>query len=110
MTPSCGIADCDDDAGRDAMDARPHRWQRVAPVDAIRRCLKRPFQRGLSEEPARDFDDYARSPVGRYLVGAHWAHFWPLPELHGVMMWGRPSEQDVTQVLLAVPNQVCRQV
>lgn len=52
--------------------------------------------------PAEGLDDYLRDPVGRYLTGEDFLHWYASPELCGFILWGRPGEaqiQRLTQVL-----------
>jgi AraC-like DNA-binding protein len=51
---------------------------------------------------AEGLDDYLRDPVGRYLTGENFLHWYASPELCGFILWGRPGEvqvQRLTQVL-----------
>lgn len=52
--------------------------------------------------PAEGLDDYLRDPIGRYLTGENFFHWYATPELCGFTVWGRPGEaqiQRLTQVL-----------
>lgn len=52
--------------------------------------------------PAEGLDDYLRDPIGRYLAGESFLHWYAAPELCGFTVWGRPGEtqiQRLTQVL-----------
>jgi AraC-like DNA-binding protein len=51
---------------------------------------------------AEGLDDYLRDPVGRYLMGESFLHWYASPEVCGFTVWGRPGEaqiQRLTQVL-----------
>lgn len=51
---------------------------------------------------AEGLDDYLRDPIGRYLAGENFLHWYASPELCGFILWGRPGEvqiQRLTQVL-----------
>jgi AraC-like DNA-binding protein len=51
---------------------------------------------------AEGLDDYLRDPVGRYLTGENFLHWYASAELCGFILWGRPGEvqiQRLTQVL-----------
>jgi AraC-like DNA-binding protein len=51
---------------------------------------------------AEGLDDYLRDPIGRYLTGENFLHWYAAPELCGFTLWGRPGEaqiQRLTQVL-----------
>jgi AraC-like DNA-binding protein len=39
-------------------------------------------------------EDFARDPVGSFLVGETFVHFCATPNLWGVILWGRPTERD----------------
>jgi AraC-like DNA-binding protein len=43
-------------------------------------------------------EDFARDPVGRYVVGETFVHFCAAPSLWGVIVWGRPSERDAQEL------------
>jgi AraC-like DNA-binding protein len=52
--------------------------------------------------PAAGIDDYLREPIGHYLAGENFLHWYASPELCGFILWGRPGEtqiQRLTQVL-----------
>jgi AraC-like DNA-binding protein len=52
--------------------------------------------------PAAGLDDYLREPIGHYLSGENFLHWYASPELCGFIVWGRPGEtqiQRLTQVL-----------
>jgi AraC-like DNA-binding protein len=52
--------------------------------------------------PAEGLDDYLRDPIGRYLTGENFLHWYASPELCGFVLWGRPGEVQIhklTQVL-----------
>ncbi|QRN96347.1 helix-turn-helix transcriptional regulator [Archangium violaceum] len=52
--------------------------------------------------PAAGLDDYLREPIGHYLAGENFLHWYASPELCGFTLWGRPGEtqiQRLTQVL-----------
>ena len=38
-------------------------------------------------------EELAHAPVGRYVAGETWLHFCAAPTLWGVILWGRPNEQ-----------------
>ena len=40
-------------------------------------------------------DEFMAAPEGRYLVGRCWLYWCARPELFGVVLWGRPTEDDV---------------
>ena len=51
---------------------------------------------------AEGLDDYLRDPIGRYLTGENFVHWYASPEVCGFILWGRPGEaqiQRLTQVL-----------
>jgi AraC-like DNA-binding protein len=50
-------------------------------------------------EQAPSLDDFRRRLPGRYLVGRTWAHFCHRPELFGVMIWGRPTGEDMRELV-----------
>ena len=43
-------------------------------------------------------DELARDPVGRWVGGATFAHFCLRSSLWGLLLWGRPNEQDAIQL------------
>ena len=52
--------------------------------------------------PAEGLDDYLRDPIGRYLVGENFLHWYASPEVCGFTVWGTPGEAQMarlTQVL-----------
>jgi len=52
--------------------------------------------------PAEGLDDYFRDPIGRYLTGENFLHWYASRELCGFILWGIPGEtqiQRLTQVL-----------
>ena len=52
--------------------------------------------------PAEGLDDYLRDPIGSYLTGENFLHWYATPELCGFTVWGRPGEPQIhrlTQVL-----------
>lgn len=52
--------------------------------------------------PAEGLDDYFRDPIGSYLTGENFLHWYATPELCGFTVWGRPGEPQIhrlTQVL-----------
>ncbi len=51
---------------------------------------------------AEGLDDYLRAPIGRYLVGESFLHWYASPEFCGFTLWGIPGEAQIarlTQVL-----------
>lgn len=53
-------------------------------------------------QSAEGLDDYLRDPIGRYLTGESFLHWYASPEVCGFTVWGRPGEaqiQRLTQVL-----------
>lgn len=51
---------------------------------------------------AEGLDDYLRDPIGRYLVGENFLHWYATPEFCGFTVWGIPGEAQIsrlTQVL-----------
>jgi AraC-like DNA-binding protein len=52
--------------------------------------------------PAAGLDDYLQNPIGRYLMGENFLHWYASPEVCGLALWGRPREAHIyrlTQVL-----------
>jgi len=47
---------------------------------------------------AATIEEMAESPVGRYVAGHSFAHFCAAPALWGVLLWGRPNEDDAMQL------------
>ena len=45
---------------------------------------------------------YLAHPVGRYLLGPTFVHWWSSPRLNGIMFWGRPEEEHVRVVVGAL--------
>lgn len=43
-------------------------------------------------------DELAEAPVGKYIAGETFAHYCASPALWGVMLWGRPSENDALEL------------
>jgi AraC-like DNA-binding protein len=43
---------------------------------------------------AASVDEMAQDPVGRYVAGKGYAHFCAHPRLWGVLLWGRPNQED----------------
>ena len=43
---------------------------------------------------AASLEEFAEGPVGCYVSGNHFVHFCATPQLWGVLLWGRPSEED----------------
>ncbi|MEW5852474.1 MAG: helix-turn-helix transcriptional regulator [Myxococcota bacterium] len=48
---------------------------------------------------AASLDDFRREPRGRYLAGPSWLHFCAHAELFGVVLWSRPSEEDMRSLV-----------
>jgi len=51
---------------------------------------------------AEGLDDYLRDPIGRYLTGENFLHWYATPGICGFTLWGRPGEAQIhrlTQVL-----------
>src|SRR4051812_43231381 len=72
--------------------ARPSHLGRPARPELCSRAVR----------PAAGLDDYLRDPVGRYLTGECFLHWYASPELCGFFVWGRPGAaqiQRLTQVL-----------
>jgi AraC-like DNA-binding protein len=46
-------------------------------------------------ERAKTLEEFRRHTAGRYFAGSCWAHLCPRPDLFGVMIWGRPSGEDM---------------
>ncbi len=44
---------------------------------------------------AATFDDFRRAPAGCYFAGATFAHFCATDDYWGVILWGRPSSDDI---------------
>jgi AraC-like DNA-binding protein len=69
------------------------------------RALGRPARPALccrAVRSAEGLDDYLRDPIGRYLAGENFLHWYASAELCGFILWGRPGEvqiQRLTQVL-----------
>ena len=47
---------------------------------------------------AATVDEFAQRPVGRYVAGPTYAHFCVSAAFWGVMLWGRPNEEDARQL------------
>jgi AraC-like DNA-binding protein len=47
---------------------------------------------------AATVDELARDPVGRFVAGPTYAHFCVDASLWGMMLWGRPNEQDAVDL------------
>lgn len=45
---------------------------------------------------------YLAHPVGRYLLGPTFVHWWSSPRLNGITFWGRPEEEHVRVVVGAL--------
>jgi len=60
-------------------------------VDAERWFIGATVQRSTVEE-------LGQSPVGKYTAGETWLHFCAAPSLWGVVLWGRPNEQQAEQL------------
>jgi AraC-like DNA-binding protein len=43
-------------------------------------------------------EELAQSPIGKYTAGETWLHFCATPTLWGVILWGRPNEQQAEQL------------
>ena len=43
-------------------------------------------------------EEMARDPVGRYVAGRGYAHFCAHPRLWGVLLWGRPNQDDAARL------------
>ncbi len=75
------------------------------PVGAPPSHLGRPARQTLccrAVRSAEGLDDYLRDPIGHYLTGENFLHWYASPELCGFILWGRPGEsqiQRLTQVL-----------
>src|SRR5262245_19744503 len=46
-------------------------------------------------ERATVLEDFFEAPVGRYLAGPTYLYFCAHPELFGIVLWGRPSSEDM---------------
>ncbi|MBU8895929.1 helix-turn-helix transcriptional regulator [Corallococcus sp. M34] len=51
---------------------------------------------------ADGLDDYFRSPLGRYLVGDCFLHWYAAADLCGFAVWGRPGEQQAQRIVQAL--------
>lgn len=57
---------------------------------------------GRNDDPMRptvDIQAFMADPVGRYIVGASWVYWCARPELFGVVLWGRPSADEVRSLI-----------
>ncbi len=52
--------------------------------------------------PSPTVADYRASPVGRYVAGERFVHFFAAPEFSGLVLWGRPDEDDVRAMCGAI--------
>lgn len=53
----------------------------------------------LSLRCAANLESFAAAPAGAYLGGASWMHWCSSPALWGVVLWGRPSREDVAELI-----------
>ncbi len=49
--------------------------------------------------PAEGLDDYLRDPIGRYLTGEGFLHWYASADLCGFILWGRPGEPQVRRLV-----------
>ncbi len=49
--------------------------------------------------PAEGLDDYLRDPIGRYLTGEGFLHWYASADLCGFTLWGRPGEPQVRRLV-----------
>ena len=49
--------------------------------------------------------EYLHSPTGTYVTGRTWISFCPNDRLAGVVLWGRPDDEDVRSLLRTTPLQ-----
>lgn len=49
--------------------------------------------------PAEGLDDYLRDPIGRYLTGEGYLHWYASADLCGFLLWGRPGEAQVRRLV-----------
>jgi AraC-like DNA-binding protein len=54
-------------------------------------------------KPAGSESDYLRAPIGRYVTGRNWISYCPDERLAGVVIWGRPEDEDIRQLLRTTP-------
>jgi AraC-like DNA-binding protein len=47
---------------------------------------------------ATSLDELFADPIGRYLAGVSWLYFYAHEGLCGFVLWGRPSEEDLTRL------------
>jgi AraC-like DNA-binding protein len=52
----------------------------------------------VTELRAATIEELAESPVGRYVAGPTYAHFCVSPAFWGILLWGRPNEEDARQL------------
>jgi len=54
---------------------------------------------------ADSLESYLRQPVGTYVSGPTYAVWWRSMRLNGVLLWGRPNEQDIHRMARAIDAQ-----
>jgi len=51
---------------------------------------------------AQALEAYLSQPIGQCLLGSTYAVFWTDPGLNGIILWDRPSEQDIHRITCAL--------
>jgi AraC-like DNA-binding protein len=61
---------------------------------------------GRNVRRATSIDEYLSAPAGRYVAGRTFVHFFASPELCGLLLWGRPNEEDVRAMTRALDSEL----